>query len=108
VPTPADFGLPYEDLVLTTPDNVTLRSYLLVQRRDLGDVARSTGLDTSSFVSDSEVFSRYSVNPGTLKTDADGILVCGHTTHGDDVPREWWKLWAPGTPREDLLRKDAL
>lgn len=50
VPSPADFGLPYEDLVLTTPDNVVLRSYLLVQHRELE--GRSTHLDTSAFSTD--------------------------------------------------------
>jgi hypothetical protein len=53
VPTPADFGLPYADLVLTTPDGVTLRSYLLVQKRDLG--AQAAYLDTYDYASDAEV-----------------------------------------------------
>lgn len=35
VPTPADFDLPYQDLPLTTPDNVTLRCYLLTQRTEM-------------------------------------------------------------------------
>ncbi|KDQ23084.1 hypothetical protein PLEOSDRAFT_1048995, partial [Pleurotus ostreatus PC15] len=35
VPIPSDFGLPYEDLVLHTPDGVTLRSYLLLQSKVL-------------------------------------------------------------------------
>jgi hypothetical protein len=53
VPTPADFGLPYADLVLTTPDGVTLRSYLLIQKRDLG--AQAAYLDTYDYASDAEV-----------------------------------------------------
>ncbi|KAI0055297.1 alpha/beta-hydrolase [Artomyces pyxidatus] len=32
VPVPTDFSLPYSDLELTTPDNVKLKSYLLMQR----------------------------------------------------------------------------
>ncbi|KAI8973132.1 alpha/beta-hydrolase [Trametes punicea] len=35
VPVPADFGLPYQDLALVTPDHVTLRCYLLPQRKEL-------------------------------------------------------------------------
>ncbi|KAG8790938.1 hypothetical protein FRC16_000655 [Serendipita sp. 398] len=35
VPTPAEHGLPYEDLTLDTPDGVKIKSYLLVQRRSL-------------------------------------------------------------------------
>lgn len=35
VPVPTDFGLPYQDVELLTPDEVKLRCYLLVQRKDL-------------------------------------------------------------------------
>ncbi|KIL59739.1 hypothetical protein M378DRAFT_168878 [Amanita muscaria Koide BX008] len=35
VPLPTDFGLPYEDLPLKTPDGVTLRCYLLTQKKSL-------------------------------------------------------------------------
>ncbi|KAI0635394.1 alpha/beta-hydrolase [Trametes polyzona] len=35
VPVPTDFGLPYQDLPLVTPDNVTLRCYLMTQRKDI-------------------------------------------------------------------------
>ncbi|KAI0777406.1 alpha/beta-hydrolase [Trametes elegans] len=35
VPVPTDFGLPYQDLPLVTPDNVTLRCYLLTQRKEM-------------------------------------------------------------------------
>ncbi|KAH9896509.1 alpha/beta-hydrolase [Cubamyces lactineus] len=35
VPNPADFDLPYQDLPLTTPDNVTLQCYLLTQRTEM-------------------------------------------------------------------------
>ncbi|KZT21886.1 alpha/beta-hydrolase [Neolentinus lepideus HHB14362 ss-1] len=39
VPVPSDFGLPYEDLRLTTSDNVKIQCYLLVQKRDLSPPA---------------------------------------------------------------------
>ncbi|CCA68369.1 hypothetical protein PIIN_02235 [Serendipita indica DSM 11827] len=35
VPTPADHGLPYQDLTLDTEDGVKLKSFLLMQRRHL-------------------------------------------------------------------------
>jgi len=35
VPTPADYGLPYEDVTLDTPDGIKIKCYLLVQRRHL-------------------------------------------------------------------------
>lgn len=37
VPVPTDFGVNYEDLNLHTPDGIVLRSYLLRQRKDLGN-----------------------------------------------------------------------
>ncbi|TFK50535.1 alpha/beta-hydrolase [Heliocybe sulcata] len=39
VPVPSDFGLPYEDLRLTTADNVKIQCYLMVQKTDLGSQA---------------------------------------------------------------------
>ncbi|OCH84321.1 alpha/beta-hydrolase [Obba rivulosa] len=41
VPVPAQFGLPYEDLELVTSDDVKIRCYLLLQRRDLDPVHHS-------------------------------------------------------------------
>ena len=38
VPTPADFHLPYEDLELTTEDNVKLKCYFMVQKRSLTEL----------------------------------------------------------------------
>ncbi|KAF5340323.1 hypothetical protein D9611_007810 [Ephemerocybe angulata] len=35
VAKPSDFGIPYQDVELKTPDNVLLRCYLLVQKREL-------------------------------------------------------------------------
>jgi hypothetical protein len=32
---PSDYGLPYEELSLRTSDGVTIRAYLLLQRKDL-------------------------------------------------------------------------
>jgi hypothetical protein len=35
VPVPSDYGLPYEDLPLITPDGITLRCYLLPLKKSL-------------------------------------------------------------------------
>ncbi|TEB29706.1 alpha/beta-hydrolase, partial [Coprinellus micaceus] len=35
VARPSDFGIPYEDLELKTPDDILLRCYLLLQKREL-------------------------------------------------------------------------
>ena len=35
VPVPSDYGLPYEDLPLMTPDGITLRCYLLSLKKSL-------------------------------------------------------------------------
>ncbi|KAF8686306.1 Serine aminopeptidase, S33 [Rhizoctonia solani] len=43
VATPADYGLPYSDLTFTTPDNVKIRAYLLVQRKILLSADGSLG-----------------------------------------------------------------
>jgi abhydrolase domain-containing protein 13 len=36
VPIPTDFSIPYTDLELTTPDNVKIKAFLLLQRPVLG------------------------------------------------------------------------
>ena len=57
VPTPADHGLPYEDLTLDTSDGVQIKSYLLVQRRHLpGDTHdNDSALDADTAEEDRKV-----------------------------------------------------
>ncbi|KEP49800.1 alpha/beta hydrolase family protein [Rhizoctonia solani 123E] len=43
VATPAEYGLPYTDLTFTTPDNVKIRAYLLIQRKVLLSADSSLG-----------------------------------------------------------------
>ena len=54
VPVPTDFDLPYQDLALTTPDDVKLRCYLLTQRKELSN-NNSSGLDEPEGESNEEV-----------------------------------------------------
>ncbi|KAI0354055.1 alpha/beta-hydrolase [Trametes cingulata] len=57
VPVPTDFDLPYQDLALVTPDNVTLRCYLLTQRKDLPFVG-AMPVDTNESETDEEFAAR--------------------------------------------------
>ncbi|EAU87012.2 BEM46 family protein [Coprinopsis cinerea okayama7 len=54
VANPGQFGMPYEDLELKTPDGVILRCYLLPQRKDLSSHPEATYLD-EDFASDEEI-----------------------------------------------------
>lgn len=53
VPVPTDFGLPYEDVELTTPDNVRIKCYLMIQKSKL-DLARATVIDIPEDKSDED------------------------------------------------------
>ncbi|KII85336.1 hypothetical protein PLICRDRAFT_311900 [Plicaturopsis crispa FD-325 SS-3] len=48
VPVPTDYDLPHEDLELETPDKVLIRSYLLVQRKDIGHAAVAPQTDAQT------------------------------------------------------------
>jgi abhydrolase domain-containing protein 13 len=54
VPVPTDFGLPYEDVELITPDNVRIKCYLMIQRNPL-DIAGMTEIDIPEGKTDEEV-----------------------------------------------------
>jgi hypothetical protein len=53
VAAPSDFELPYENLELKTPDEITLRCYLLPQKKELEPGA--TFLDIPKEMSEDEV-----------------------------------------------------
>ncbi|KZT06618.1 alpha/beta-hydrolase [Laetiporus sulphureus 93-53] len=57
VPLPIDFGLPYQDPELITPDGVRLRCYLLLQRKDMSHVD-APPVDTTEEETDEEFASR--------------------------------------------------
>ncbi|KAF7313337.1 Serine palmitoyltransferase [Mycena chlorophos] len=56
VPVPTQFGLPYEDLELKTPDGVTLRCYLLVQTRGMPDKMTAAQEVPGEMVVDEDTF----------------------------------------------------
>jgi hypothetical protein len=55
VPVPADFGLPYEELVLRTPDGINIRAFLLLQTRKLDGDMLPTSVNTGPKETDKEV-----------------------------------------------------
>ncbi|KAL1939240.1 hypothetical protein VTO73DRAFT_10043 [Trametes versicolor] len=57
VPTPADFDLPYLDLPLVTEDKVTLRCYLMMQRKTL-PIHGAMRVETDDSETDEEFASR--------------------------------------------------
>ncbi|KAI0655022.1 alpha/beta-hydrolase [Cubamyces menziesii] len=65
VPTPADFDLPYQDLPLTTPDNVTLRCYLLTQRTEM-PFPGAMPVETSEHETNEEVRSQFAARRPTI------------------------------------------
>ena len=54
VPKPSDFGLNYEDLILSTPDGIRLYSYIMRQQREL-DHYQAGHVDTIEGQTDEEV-----------------------------------------------------
>ncbi|CAE6466735.1 unnamed protein product [Rhizoctonia solani] len=58
VATPADYGLPYSDLSFTTPDNVKIRAYLLIQRKILLSAEGSPGVEEVTIEGDDADYAR--------------------------------------------------
>jgi hypothetical protein len=52
VPVPTDFGLTYDDLKLRTSDNIHIRAYLLLQKKE---ISQGTRVDVSDNETDEEV-----------------------------------------------------
>lgn len=70
VPVPSDFGMPYQDLELRTPDGILLRCYLLPQRKTLhADHSEAVRVPYDGPETDDEV------NPLVLLRDASDILL---------------------------------
>ncbi|KAH9855490.1 alpha/beta-hydrolase [Lenzites betulinus] len=58
VPVPTDYGLPYQDLVLVTADNVTLRCYMLTQRKEIKSHGNAIEAETTDDETDEEFASK--------------------------------------------------
>ena len=55
VSVPSEFGMPYEDVELKTPDNVLLRCYALVQRKGLETTHQDAMFVDDDYITEDEV-----------------------------------------------------
>lgn len=111
VARPSDFGIPYEDLELKTSDDILLRCYLLLQKRELSSSHPDAAyLDVGNLSEDQVRFHTVPPNiPEKLNVMPQfAIAVHRQPTNGADVPRERRKPWTPNPPREDLLHAYAM
>jgi hypothetical protein len=100
---PTDFGLSYEDLPLRTPDGITLRSYILRQRKELGH-HQAGDVETSESQTDEEVSGEICLQFRLLITCA----VRGDATHCANVSRERWKPWTSHTSCQGILYQNEM
>ncbi|CAG8736940.1 13915_t:CDS:2, partial [Acaulospora colombiana] len=80
VPTPADYGLPYEDLTLDTSDGIKIKCYLMVQRRALPGETAKEGADVDTAEEDRKFDSMLaSAPPSSCSTEMERVLSCSFT-----------------------------
>lgn len=84
VDLPTKYGLVYEDLILRTEDGITLRSYLLMQRKEISH-PHALQVDWTEDQSNEDVRLFGLAFLLVTLTSRRGI-VCGHTTHRHHVP----------------------
>ena len=104
VSTPAEVGLPYEEIKLTTSDGVKLRTYVLVQKRDLKG-ARTMRTSVST---DAEVGAHLFDFSLKYLTTLASALVCQTAANRVHIPRKRRKLWRWRRICEDILFKNAV
>jgi hypothetical protein len=61
VAVPTDFGLPYDDLILRTHDNINIRAYLLLQTKELSQDISPSQVDSDPKETDEEVSQFYAI-----------------------------------------------
>lgn len=106
VPVPSDFGMPYQDLELRTPDDILLRCYLLPQRKTLhADHSEAVRVPYDGSETDDEV------NFFVLLRDAsDGysyIVYC-QPANCRHVPWKWGESWPPNPTCQNIFHEDAM
>jgi hypothetical protein len=107
VPVPTDFGLSYDNLDLNTPDGITLRSYLLRQRKELGH-HQDGHVETSESQTDEEVSGDvHAIIYAQLRLLIP-CLVFGNTTYCTHVSWERWKPWTSYTSRQGVLYQNEM
>lgn len=110
VPIPSDYGLPYEDLPLKTPDGVTLRCYLLPLKKSLAsshsDFIKPEMIadhETDEEVRITSLFQRVTAVLNYLE-----YVVLRKQTDGDYVSRQCGESWASYTSRQGVSTQYAL
>jgi hypothetical protein len=103
VPIPSDYGLPYEDLELKTPDGITLRCYLLPQSRELSKThSAATPLpeEEEDGTEDAVCVTSLSFEPLFIP-----VIVHSQSPNGHDVPRKWYVAleWRNSRPKYDFF-----
>lgn len=107
VPVPSDFGMPYQDLELRTPDGILLRCYLLPQRKTLhADHSEAVRVPYDGPETDDEV------NPLVLLRDASvtfySYIVYCHPANCCHVSRKWGESWPPNPTCQNIFHEDAM
>ena len=104
MPVPTDFSIPYIDLELTTPDDIKIKAFLLLQRTvlNMGESPIESG---DGLPSDEEV-RQILWEVGGYSSPR--FAVCGLAANGAHVPRQRWEPRASHPIGQDLLWQDAL
>ena len=87
VDIPTKYGLVYEDLALHTEDGITLRSYLLLQRKEISHT-HALQVEWTEEQSNEDVRFLNLALALVMFTTPCGI-VCGDTTDRHHVPWQW-------------------
>lgn len=122
--TPAEYGIPYENLELLTADKVTLRCYLLPQRWNLDEThAEATEVPGNTYTTDDEVCVRYTaflpfclplnLAPNSFLRQPPTTLLSDNTVHyvaadGDHVSWERRKRGTQDSAREGDLHENEM
>ena len=88
VDVPTKYGLIYEDLIMRTEDGITLRSYLLMQRKEISHT-HAMHVDSDEDQSNEDVRPPQSLPCALIILIARYGLVCGDTADRDHVPWQW-------------------
>ena len=104
MPVPTDFSIPYIDLELTTPDDIKIKAFLLLQRTVL-NMGESPIEPGDGLPSDEEV-RQILWEVGGYSSPR--FAVCGLAANGAHVPRQRWEPRASHPIGQDLLWQDAL
>ena len=104
MPVPTDFSIPYTDLELTTPDDVKIKAFLLLQRTVL-NMGETPVKSDGELPSDEEV--RW-LNTFGWRCSSPNFAVRGRATDGAYVPWQRRESRASHPTGQNILWQDAL